>query len=286
MMNKLEGKTAVVTGAASGMGLAMARRFAVGGMNVVLADINESKLNDAVDEIRTTGGQAQGIVTDVSLEADNIKLLDAAVDTYGTADVVCLNAGVQGSIGRSWALSKDDYSWTLGILLDGVIHGVRTFVPEMVERDEGHVVLTASIAGHISSPFGAPYNVAKHGVATLAETLFHELRVEGSNVGVTCLCPGFVNTNIVNDTASRPAGSVGSAIDDRGDQMLELTQRVLSAGLDPEVVGQQVFDAVVNNQFWLFTDDNWDAPIMARANEVVTRGLPRFRGEGQGDKSL
>tara|TARA_B100001250_G_scaffold412121_1_gene442522 strand:+ start:8988 stop:9848 length:861 start_codon:yes stop_codon:yes gene_type:complete len=286
MMNKLKGKTAVVTGAASGMGLAMARRFAVGGMNVVLADINESKLNDAVDEIRTTGGQAQGVVTDVSLEADNIKLLDAAVDTYGTADVVCLNAGVQGSIGRSWALSKDDYSWTLGILLDGVIHGVRTFVPEMVERDEGHVVLTASIAGHISSPFGAPYNVAKHGVATLAETLFHELRVEGSNVGVTCLCPGFVNTNIVNDTASRPAGSVGSAIDDRGNQMLELTQRVLSAGLDPEVVGQQVFDAVVNNQFWLFTDDNWDAPIMARANEVVTRGLPRFRGEGQGDKSL
>ena len=281
-MNKLEGKTAVVTGAASGMGLAMARRFAVGGMNVVLADINESKLNDAVDEIRTTGGQAQGVVTDVSLEADNIKLLDAAVDTYGTADVVCLNAGVQGSIGRSWALSKDDYSWTLGILLDGVIHGVRTFVPEMVERDEGHVVLTASIAGHISSPFGAPYNVAKHGVATLAETLFHELRVEGSNVGVTCLCPGFVNTNIVNDTASRPAGSVGSAIDDRGDQMLELTQRVLSAGLDPEVVGQQVFDAVVNNQFWLFTDDNWDAPIMARAKEVVSRTLPRFRGEGQG----
>ena len=285
-MNKLEGKTAVVTGAASGMGLAMARRFAVGGMNVVLADINESKLSDVVDEIRTTGGQAQGIVTDVSLEADNIKLLDFAVDTYGTADLVCLNAGVQGSIGRSWALSKDDYSWTLGILLDGVIHGVRTFVPEMVERDEGHVVLTASIAGHISSPFGAPYNVAKHGVATLAETLFHELKVEGANVGVTCLCPGFVNTNIVNDTASRPAGSVGSAIDDRGDQMLELTQRVLSAGLDPEVVGQQVFDAVVNKQFWLFTDDNWDAPIMARANEVVTRGLPRFRGEGQGDQHI
>ena len=268
------------------MGLAMARRFAVGGMNVVLADINESKLSDAVDEIRTTGGQAQGVVTDVSLEADNIKLLDFAVDTYGTADLVCLNAGVQGSIGRSWALSKDDYSWTLGILLDGVIHGVRTFVPEMVERDEGHVVLTASIAGHISSPFGAPYNVAKHGVATLAETLFHELKVEGSNVGVTCLCPGFVNTNIVNDTASRPAGSVGSAIDDRGDQMLELTQRVLSAGLDPEVVGQQVFDAVVIQQFWLFTDDNWDAPIMARANEVVTRGLPRFRGEGQGDQHI
>ena len=285
-MNKLEGKTAVVTGAASGMGLAMARRFAVGGMNVVLADINESKLSDVVDEIRTTGGQAQGVVTDVSLEADNIQLLDFAVDTYGAADLVCLNAGVQGSIGRSWALSKDDYSWTLGILLDGVIHGVRTFVPEMVERDEGHVVLTASIAGHISSPFGAPYNVAKHGVATLAETLFHELKVEGSNVGVTCLCPGFVNTNIVNDTASRPAGSVGSAIDDRGDQMLELTQRVLSAGLDPEVVGQQVFDAVVNKQFWLFTDDNWDAPIMARANEVVTRGLPRFRGEGQGDQHI
>ena len=276
-MEKLAGKTAVVTGAASGMGLAMARRFAREEMNVVLSDIDESKLDVAVTEIRADGGNAQGVVTDVSLESDNVQLLDASIDVFGTVDVVCLNAGVQGSIGRSWALSAEDYKWTMGILLDGVIHGVRTFVPHLVDQDAGHVVITASIAGHISSPFGAPYNIAKHGVATLAETLFHELKVEKSNVGVTCLCPGFVNTDIVRSTAARESGSVGSAIDDRGDQMLELTLRALSGGLDPEVVGQQVLDAIYNDQFWLFTDQDWDEPIVARADQIARRSPPRFQ---------
>ena len=259
------------------MGLAMARRFALEGMNVVLSDIDESKLDVAVNEIRGNGGNVEGVVTDVALEDDNVQLLDASIDAFGTVDVVCLNAGVQGSIGRSWALSNEDYKWTLGILLDGVIHGVRTFVPHLVEQDQGHVVITASIAGHISSPFGAPYNIAKHGVATLAETLFHELKLERSNVGVTCLCPGFVNTNIVNATAARESGAVGSAVDDRGDQMLEFTQRALSGGLDPEVVGQQVFDAISNNQFWLFTDEDWDEPIAARAEQIVQRSDPRLQ---------
>jgi len=276
-MEKLADKTAVVTGAASGMGLAMARRFAREEMNVVLSDIDESKLEAAVSEIRADGGNVQGVVTDVSLESDNIQLLDASIDVFGTVDVVCLNAGVQGSIGRSWALSAEDYKWTMGILLDGVIHGVRTFVPHLVDQDAGHVVITASIAGHISSPFGAPYNIAKHGVATLAETLFHELKVEKSNVGVTCLCPGFVNTNIVRATAARESGSVGSAIDDRGDQMLDLTLRALSGGLDPEVVGQQVLDAIYSDQFWLFTDQDWDEAIATRADQITRRSPPRFQ---------
>ncbi|MEC7426979.1 MAG: SDR family NAD(P)-dependent oxidoreductase [Acidimicrobiales bacterium] len=276
-MEKLADKTAVVTGAASGMGLAMARRFAREEMNVVLSDIDESKLEAAVSEIRADGGNVQGVVTDVSLESDNIQLLDTSIDVFGTVDVVCLNAGVQGSIGRSWALSAEDYKWTMGILLDGVIHGVRTFVPHLVDQDAGHVVITASIAGHISSPFGAPYNIAKHGVATLAETLFHELKVEKSNVGVTCLCPGFVNTNIVRATAARESGSVGSAIDDRGDQMLDLTLRALSGGLDPEVVGQQVLDAIYSDQFWLFTDQDWDEAIATRADQIARRSPPRFQ---------
>ena len=218
-------------------------------------------------------------VTDVSLESDNVQLLDASIDVFGTVDVVCLNAGVQGSIGRSWALSAENYKWTMGILLDGVIHGVRTFVPHLVDQDAGHVVITASIADHISSPFGAPYNIAKHGVATLAETLFHELKVEKSNVGVTCLCPGFVNTDIVRSTAARESGSVGSAIDDRGDQMLELTLRALSGGLDPEVVGQQVLGAIYSDQFWLFTDQDWDEPIAARADKLLGEVLRVFNGD-------
>ncbi len=283
-MDKLEGKTAVVTGAASGMGLAMARRFGNAGMKVVLSDIDEPKLDLAVDSIRGLGAKAIGVVTDVSDEAENHALFDSAIDAFGIVNVVCLNAGVQGSIGRSWSLSKDDYDWTLGILLNGVIHGVRTFVPHLIEHGDGHVVMTASIAGHISSPFGAPYNIAKHGVATLAETLFHELKTEGSNIGVTCLCPGFVNTNIVNATAARVAGSVGSAIDDRGDQMLELTQRALQGGLDPEIVGGQVHDAILDEQFWLFTDQDWDDSISARAQQIVNRNQPKFRGASQGWK--
>ena len=283
-MKQLEGKTAVVTGAASGMGLAMARRFARAGMKVVLSDIDEAKLSLEVDDIRRLGAEVIAVGADVSEEDQNHALFDATIDAFGTANVVCLNAGVQGSIGRSWSLSKADYDWTLGILLQGVIHGVRAFVPHLVEHDDGHVVLTASIAGHISAPFGAPYNIAKHGVATLAETLFHELKIERTNVGVTCLCPGFVNTNIVNATAARAAGSVGSAIDDRGNQMLELSQRALRRGLDPEIVGDQVHDAIINDQFWLFTDQDWDAAISARAQEIGSRNPPRFHGPSQGWK--
>ena len=283
-MKQLEGKTAVVTGAASGMGLAMARRFARAGRKVVLSDIDEAKLSLEVDDIRRLGAEVIAVVADVSEEDQNHALFDATIDAFGTANVVCLNAGVQGSIGRSWSLSKADYDWTLGILLQGVIHGVRAFVPHLVEHDDGHVVLTASIAGHISAPFGAPYNIAKHGVATLAETLFHELKIERTNVGVTCLCPGFVNTNIVNATAARAAGSVGSAIDDRGNQMLELSQRALRRGLDPEIVGDQVHDAIINDQFWLFTDQDWDAAISARAQEIGSRNPPRFHGPSQGWK--
>ncbi len=266
------------------MGLAMARRFARAGMKVVLSDIDEAKLSLEVDDIRRLGAEVIAVVADVSEEDQNHALFDATIDAFGTANVVCLNAGVQGSIGRSWSLSKADYDWTLGILLQGVIHGVRAFVPHLVEHDDGHVVLTASIAGHISAPFGAPYNIAKHGVATLAETLFHELKIERTNVGVTCLCPGFVNTNIVNATAARAAGSVGSAIDDRGNQMLELSQRALRRGLDPEIVGDQVHDAIINDQFWLFTDQDWDAAISARAQEIGSRNQPRFHGPSQGWK--
>ncbi len=283
-MKQREGNTAGGPGAASGMGLAMARRFARAGMKVVLSDIDEAKLSLEVDDIRRLGAEVIAVVADVSEEDQNHALFDATIDAFGTANVVCLNAGVQGSIGRSWSLSKADYDWTLGILLQGVIHGVRAFVPHLVEHDDGHVVLTASIAGHISAPFGAPYNIAKHGVATLAETLFHELKIERTNVGVTCLCPGFVNTNIVNATAARAAGSVGSAIDDRGNQMLELSQRALRRGLDPEIVGDQVHDAIINDQFWLFTDQDWDAAISARAQEIGSRNPPRFHGPSQGWK--
>ena len=255
----------------------MVRRFARAGAKLVLSDIDDAKLALALEEVIGLGATAVAVATDVADETQNHSLFETAIDEFGRVNVVCLNAGVQGSIGRSWSLSQDDYEWTLGILLGGVIHGVRTFVPHLVDHGDGHVVITASVMGHVSSPFNAPYTISKHGAVALAETLFHELQTEGSTVGVTCLCPGSVNTNIANAMAARPPGSVGSAKDGLGHQILEISQRALLGGLDPAVVGNQVHDAILSGHFWLFTDENWDAPIAARAAEVAERLQPQFR---------
>lgn len=270
-MDSLEGKTAVITGAASGMGRAMALRFANAGMNIAAADIDTDKLSGVVDDVKALGVEAIGVRTDVSVRADSVALFDATIEAFGQANVVCLNAGVTGSVGRSWTLTEHDWEWSLGILLNGVVFGIQAFVPHLIEHGDGHVVTTASIAGHVSSPFSAPYGVAKHGVATMSESLLFELQLEGSSVGVTCLCPGFVNTNIVDAAKARSGDDVGSNKDDAGEKWLNMAGRALDGGLDPEVVGNQVHDAVLANQFWLFTDTAWDDAIATRAEEIGTR---------------
>ncbi len=275
-MDSLDGKTAVVTGAASGMGKAFCERFGRAGMRIVAADIEEAALEAAVSELRVGGAEVRGVRCDVAVADDHETLLREALDGYGDVHVVCLNAGVSGANGKSWSLSQDDWSWTLDVNLWGVIHGVRTFVPHLVEQDEGHVVTTASIAGHVSSPYGAPYNVTKHAVATLSETLHHELRREGSKVGVTCLCPGFVATNIVDSERNRP-GAQSAQRDRGGARFVEVARRLVEAGKDPSEVADQVHDAIVDNQFWLFTDTEWDAPIAARHREIEGRETPAFR---------
>lgn len=273
-MKDLTNKTAVVTGAGSGMGRSMALRFAEAGMKVVLADVDDSAMAEVAGTISGGGGQAIAVHTDVADVDANAALYDAAIAAFDQVNVVALNAGVTGSVGRCWTLSEQDWRWSLGILLDGAINGVRAFVPHLVEHGDGHVVITASIAGHVSSPFSGPYAVAKHGAVALAETLYHDLAAEQSDVGVTCLCPGFVKTNIVNSARARADTGVGASIDDRGDRWLEISGRALEAGLDPDVVGQQVYDAIINNQFWLFTDEAWDDPIALRSEEIVNRQPP------------
>ncbi len=273
-MENLSGKTAVVTGGASGMGRAMALRFARAGMNVVIGDVDDARTDVVVAEARGHGVQALGVHTDVSDESANFALNAAACDAFGQVNVVCLNAGVTGSAGRSWTLTAKDWNWSLGILLDGVVHGVRAFVPGIVEHGDGHVVMTASIAGHVSSAYSAPYMVAKHGVVALAETLYHELRAEKSAVGVTCLCPGFVNTDIVATTRRRKAGEVGAVQDDLGGKWLDFSERALAGGIDPELVGEQVHDAILDDQFWLFTDQAWDEAIALKNRQILARQHP------------
>lgn len=256
------------------MGRAMALRFARAGMNVVIGDVDDDRTDAVVAEARGHGVRALGVHTDVSDESANFALNAAACDAFGQVNVVCLNAGVTGSAGRSWTLTAKDWNWSLGILLDGVVHGVRAFVPGIIEHGDGHVVMTASIAGHVSSAYSAPYMVAKHGVVALAETLYHELRAEKSAVGVTCLCPGFVNTDIVAATRRRKAGEVGAVQDDLGGKWLDFSERALAGGIDPELVGEQVHDAILDDQFWLFTDQAWDEAIAGKNRQILARQHP------------
>jgi NAD(P)-dependent dehydrogenase (short-subunit alcohol dehydrogenase family) len=286
IVDSLAGKTAVVTGGASGMGRAFCLRFARAGMKVVAADVDRATLDEVVGELRASGAEALGVRADVGRPEDHEALLAAAVDAFGAVNVVCLNAGVGGANGPSWKLSLEDWRWTLGVNLWGVIHGIRTFVPHLIGHGDGHVVTTASIAGHTSSPYGGPYNVTKHGVATLSETLYHELRKAGANIGVTCLCPGFVATNILDNTArSRPAraprpsteqrsGASGSGGDQGAARFVDIARRMLENGTPPAAVADLVHDAILANQFWLFTDEVWDAPIARRHREIEERSAP------------
>ena len=278
-METLQGKVALVTGGASGMGQAFCARFARAGMKIVAVDIEQGALDGAVAELQAAGADAIGVSGDVSRGEDHEAALHAAIDAFGAVNVVCLNAGVGGANGNSWDISLDDWNWTLGVNLWGVIHGIRTYVPHLLTHGDGHVVTTASIAGHTSSPFGGPYNVSKHGVATLTETLYNELTREGSSVGVTCLCPGFVATNIMDSARNRPGGrpvrAAGAENRDRGaSRFIEVARRMIENGTPPAHVADLVHDAVLSNQFWLFTDDVWDEPIARRHQEIAERAAP------------
>src|SRR5438067_2268497 len=203
-MKDLKGKVAVVTGGASGIGNGMATRFAEEGMKVVLADVEEGPLADAEKKLTDAGATVLAVPTDVS-KGDQMDALAAKTfETFGTAHVVCNNAGVATG-GPMWQLTEADWQWVLGVNLWGVIHGVRVFAGRLVEQGEGHIVNTASIAGLTSAPLMGPYDVSKHGVVTLSETLASELALHGSPVKVSVLCPGWVNTRIHEADRNRPS---------------------------------------------------------------------------------
>src|SRR5438309_12091723 len=224
-MQDLKGKVAVVTGAASGIGFGLAERFSAEGMRVVMADIEEAALNDASKRLADTGATVLPVVTDVS-KADSVDALAARTfEELGTAHVVCNNAGVATG-GPMWTLTERDWAWVMGVNLWGVIHGVHAFVPRLAEQGEGHVVNTASIAGLTSAPMMGPYNVSKHGVVTLSETLVAELALHGSPVKVSVLCPGWVNTRINEADRNRPPelqppDGADTSLMDMGRQLLD-----------------------------------------------------------------
>jgi NAD(P)-dependent dehydrogenase (short-subunit alcohol dehydrogenase family) len=256
-MEHLNGKTAVVTGAGSGMGRAFAERFARAGMNVVLADVEEPKLDEAVAAITATGAQAIGMPTDVT-DGDAVdRLRDAAIDAFGRVHVLCNNAGVAGgpASGGEWVL-ENEWRWVLEVNLWGVIHGHRAFLPHLVEGGEGHIVNTASMAGLF--PGHSAYSASKWAVVGITQGLFNSMRMRGTGVGVSCLCPGWVNTEIDRSERNRPewaAPGLGVEASAEEEAIRAFVSEQLRSGMQPDAVADLVHDAILADRFWIFTDN-------------------------------
>ena len=266
-MENLEGRVAVITGAASGIGLAMAHRFAAEGMKLVLADVEVPALEGAVAGL-PAGTDAVSIRCDVSSGEQVDALRDFALESFGAVHLVCNNAGV-GSGGAMTELDLTDWEWVLGVNLWGVIHGVRAFLPLLVEQGEGHIVNTASVAGLFAAPYMGAYNVSKYGVVALSETLFNELAMAHPNVGVSVLCPSWVRTNIATATRNHPAGEPVDA-----GAIAEVIETFISRGIDPADVADQVAEAVKVRRFYIITHDDTPAAVAQRMHAIMEDGTP------------
>ena len=271
-MQDFQGKTAVITGGAGGMGLAFAKKFAQARMNVVLADIEEAALQEAVSYFEERQQPVLGVVTD-TMRRDSIEaLLAESIAEFSKVHVLCNNAGVVngGPPTPIWALPDVDWEWVMGVNFYGVLYGLQTFVPHMLEHGEaGHIVNTASIAAFI--PGGGPYGVSKYGVIHLSEALHRDLAGLNSELSASVLIPGWVNTRIDDAERNRPGGlantnnpnSVGLEIGD-----------TLTEGMAPEAVAEMVYDAVENDRFYILPHPGWDDVVTNHAQAVVARGAP------------
>jgi NAD(P)-dependent dehydrogenase (short-subunit alcohol dehydrogenase family) len=249
-VKELRGKVAVVTGAASGIGRGLAERFATEGMKIVLADVEEPALEAAVGDLVEGGAQAIGVPTDVSRTEDVEALADQAVAAFGTAHVVCNNAGVTAG-GLFADIPPEIWDWVLGVNFRGVLHGCKVFLPLLQEQGEGHIVNTSSIAAFKSSFFtGSPYVTSKFAVLGLSENLHHELAMTGSPVGVSVLCPSFVSTRILQSDRNRPAGITISE-DPRRTRALQMARIGMAAGLTPSEVADHVVGAIRESRFFV-----------------------------------
>jgi NAD(P)-dependent dehydrogenase (short-subunit alcohol dehydrogenase family) len=268
-MKDLNGKTAAITGAGSGLGRAMALAFAAEGMRIAIADVDQKGLDETGSLLGSALLLSQKV--DVSRAADVEDFCRKIEKPY----LVCNNAGVS-TLGAAWEQSVGDWQWILGVNLWGVIHGVRAFVPRLIAQGEGHVVNTASVSGLISPPGSSGYNVTKHAVVTFSETLLHDLREHGSAVGVSVLCPAYVPTGIADSERNRPAG-LSPSVRSEATRAREanLKKAVASGRLSAADVAKAVVAAVKEDRFYILTHPRIKGAIQARMEDILGERAPR-----------
>jgi NAD(P)-dependent dehydrogenase (short-subunit alcohol dehydrogenase family) len=275
-MKEFEGRTAVVTGAASGIGLALAERFAAARMQVVMADIQEDALQEAVKRLEQRQARVIGVVSNTMLRESVQALAERAIAEFGKVHILCNNAGVAATRVTPgtgiWEVPEADWNWVLGVNFYGVLYGLQAFVPHMLAHGEpGHIVNTASLAGLL--PGGGTYGVSKHGVVALTETLYNDLKARNAAIGASVLCPGMVATNIFDAERNRPA-NLQSDRPSPPSEFLEMGKALLAAGKAPAEIADIVFASIEEDRLYVLPHPAWDDIVQARTRHVLERGGP------------
>jgi NAD(P)-dependent dehydrogenase (short-subunit alcohol dehydrogenase family) len=272
-MELTAGKVAVVTGAASGIGNALAERFARAGLNVVLADVEQTALEAAELKIARLGVKTLAVPTDVSDEASVQALATASVDRFGAVHIICNNAGVS-SASDPWFGPLSAWKWVLGVNLWGVIHGIRAFLPLLALQGEGHIVNTASVAG-LMPGLHPSYDASKHAVVAISDDLYTAMQVAGLPVGVSVLCPGWVRTGILDAERNWPDG-MGEIppLAVTAEVTLPHVRRAVDEGMDPAAVADLVADAIAGDRFWVLTDPSFTAIALRRWQGIANGDNP------------
>ena len=268
-MQDFLGRTAVITGGASGIGLGMARSFAGRGMKLVMADLDEELLKAAEEEFTEAGTSVVCQVCDVSKLEDVERLAEVTMDSFGAVHVVCSNAGV-GIPTSARNVKLADWEWIINVDLWGPIYAVKTFLPLIEEQGIGHINATSSMAGLISSQMMGAYNVAKHGVVALMAAVERELRAKKSNVRASVLCPGPINTNISRHSVDfRPGRGKPKGDSEKAGKMAGNIQAALEKGMHPDEVGELVASAVEQEKFWILTHPHWSKTVQKQLDAMV-----------------
>ncbi len=278
-MQDFQNKVAVVTGAASGIGKALAERCLSEGMQVVMADIEEDALSNAAEELRGQGKDNPILFkTDVSKRDDVEALAKHAFDTFGAVHMLFNNAGV-GAGGSPWEATYDDWEWVIGVNLWGVIYGIKAFLPTMLQQDcECHITNTASVAGLVAGGEGSScYSVTKHGVVALTENLYFHLLGRNAKVNVSVLCPGFISTHILESERNRPANLSDRFAMDATPEMLaqmQIFEEAVKNGMPPGELAEIVFKGIGEEQLYIQTHSDFNALIRNRADNIISGKNP------------